>query len=291
VWSYGNLGNEYRVIRDEVGGDDIAAFDEFYRRFGFLPAAFSTGRTYQPEPRSITEEGFAFERTNPDLFVRYPATAMFLDPTLGEEQTYDHGVMLKRLNQAEAEAWTAEQYVYLQQDQAGDLMWDHHSRIAQGYPDQGNRDQYLGEVRAQIEELYPYWRKGIPGKATSVTNAEQREEMLRWLQDPEVMATPVGRAVAEYEAERASVLESLAIVGLSSIDGSEKREEAIVARAYLRNLATELEARVPSFNNLWRNVYADEVSTERDAPPEAEQEWDIDVFGEGFFAETLGVQS
>jgi hypothetical protein len=290
VWSYSNLGNEYRKISQEVGGDDIAAFDEFERRFGFLPTVFTRGRTYQTMPRTLTTEGYRFEREQADLFIRYPSTAMFLDPTLGEPQTYDHGVMLKRLQNAEAEAWTGEQYTMLMQDQLGDLMWDNAKRLTIDVSDSKKRDAMLVEARSEIEALYPSWRQTIPGKRAGVTNEEQREEIQGWLNDPAIMGTSIGQSVAAYEAARSEALAVLATEGLTTIDGSKKNPNAVKIRAGLRLFAEELGSEDPAFTALWRNVYMDEVGSDLDdVRPEPTLSTDESIFGPDFFGETLGV--
>ena len=270
VWSYSNLGREFYEIAQETGSD-TEAWEEFYRRFGFLPGAFAGGKTYSIVDRSLTEEGSRFERSQPELFVQYPSTAMYLDPTIDGDSTYDHEQMLRLLRQANRERWDAEQWVYLQQDQLGDLWWENANSNAMLIENTGQRKAFLSEQRAQIEEKYPYWRKPVPGKVQSVTNDEQIIEVGRWLDDERLAGQPVVEAARQYESYRQEVLTHLESLGVSTIDGpkssnTEAGRAATLGREWLRKKAEELSIQVPEFDPLFKSVYSSEVDTYHDEP-------------------------
>lgn len=286
VWSYSNLGREFYEMTQELGSES-AAWDEFYRRFGFLPAAFIGGKTYSIIDRSLTEEGYRFERSQPELFARYPSTAMYLDPTIDMESQYDHSAMLAQLRTGEREAWTGEQFIYLQQDQLGDLWWDNVNRNAMLIEDRTHRDTYLMAQRAEIQRAYPYWNKPVPGKVQSVTNDEQMAEVFEWLSDEDLRGQPIVEAARQYEQYRHQVLNQLMTMGASTIDGpsspdTEAGQWATFGREWLRQKATEIEAEVPQFGELFRSVYAFEVDPSHDQPmpPELTLYDDSDILTE-----------
>jgi hypothetical protein len=291
VWSYTNLGGAFYDLMEEYGGDEMQAFDEFYRRFGFLPQPFRGGKTYSVMDRSRTETGYAFERGNPQLFEDYPSVAMYFDPTVGLAEEYDHNATLVQLQKGLRESWNAEQFVYVQQDQLGSLWWDNVQRIAATIGEPAMRDAYLASMRDQIKGHYPYWDEPIPGKRQAVTNEQQREELLRALDDSRVAGLPVVEAVKRYEAYYEEVMEEVRRAGASTISGpksmsTEAGRVATMGRSWLRQKAEELSAQYPTFEPLFRSVYAAEVSTSHDAPEPIV----IDAYGEGdIFEELYGV--
>jgi hypothetical protein len=271
LWSYSNLGREFYDMAEALG-DEAAAFDEFYRRFGFLPAAFSGGKTYSIHDRSLTEEGSEFERAQPALFTEYPNVAMYLDPTIGTDgPTYDHSAMLRQLRLGNREGWTAEQFTYLQQDQMGDLWWENKNRQAVLIEDSATRKAFLATARSEIETHYPYWNKPVPGKVLSVTNDEQMAEMDRLMDDPAFHGLPVVDAAIIYDGYRQEVLRQLEAYGASTIDGpksmtTDAGRVATYGRGWLRQKAEELEQKYPEFGPLFRSVYSSEVATYHDQP-------------------------
>jgi hypothetical protein len=286
VWSYTNLGNAYReILYGDAQSDKGVAFNLFYERYGFLPTAFSapSSRSYAITPRSTMAEGYVFERNYPELFTRYPGTAMFLDPTIGTEQTYDHGRMVAQLEASQREQWTAEQMAVLADDQLGDIWWEEANRKVSELKG-AEREAALAEERAIIQAAHPLWRQPVPGKRAGITNEQQMAEIDRWLADSEVARTPVAQGARQYMNLRQQILDShLELLGVTTISGSTS-EEAQFARKMLREFAAAIEERIPEFGPLWRNVFASEVSPTHDGYERAE----FDLYGENIFAETLG---
>jgi len=290
VWGYSALGAEWRKIEEETGSE-IAAFDEFYRRFGVLPDAFQIGKTYTVKARSRTIEGSKFERSNEALFNRYPNSAMYLDPTIGTESELDYSAFLRNLEQSNSETWTAEQMVFLREDFYGDLMWDAQNKEAVNYPKGAVRNAYLANAKAEIKELYPRWNQQIPGKAQGVRADEKRAEVMGWLEDPALKGRPITFALRQYEQKRQEVLRQLQANGATSIDGPSSTttvtgQIATVGREYLRNEAELLSEEYPEFGPLFRNVFYSEVSESHDAVPEPV----VDMWGDGdIFEQTMGM--
>ena len=290
VWTYNNLGGAYRELEDELG--EGPAYDEFYRRFGFMPQAFRGGKSYSVMDRSRSEAGYKFERANVELFEDYPEIAMYFDESIGVDSPYDHGATLNQLNEGLREGYTGEQYVYIQQDQLGDLWWDGVLQNAALIPDTGQKDAFLASMRDEISQSYPFWNQKIPGKRQSVTNDQQMAAVNRALADPELDGVPSLDGARIYEGYRNEVLEQIRRAGASTIDGpkSTTSEAGIIAtkgRAWLRQKAQELSADYPQFEPLYRSVYSYEVNVTHDAvkPPV------IDAFGEGDIFEELGVSN
>ena len=272
VWSYSNLGQAYYELKEEVGED--AAWDEFYKRFGFLPAAFTGGKTYGVVDRSTDVEGSRFERSHEGIFQDYPSVAMYFDPNVHLESEYDHGAMLRQLDQGLRESYNAEQFAYLQQDQLGDIWWERTQSIAAGFGSgpgvKDRKDAFLASQRETIESKYPFWNKPIPGKKQAVTNDQQREELLNAIEDPALAGAPIIEPVRIYESLREQVLEQIRAAGASTIDGpksttSESGRVATYGRNWLRERAAELEMQYPQFGPLFRTVYSNEVNESHDA--------------------------
>jgi hypothetical protein len=146
-------------------------------------------------------------------------------------------------------------------------------------------------MRDQIKDHYEYWGEDIPGKRQAVTNEQQQEELLRAIDDNRVAGLPVTEAVRQYEALREQVLEEIYRTGASTIDGpksmsTESGRVATMGRNWLRQRAEELSQQYPTFEPLFRSVYAWEISTSHDAPEPVV----IDAYGEGdIFEELYGV--
>ena len=272
VWSYSNLGQAYYELQDEVGEE--AAWEEFYQRFGFLPAAFTGGKTYSVVDRSLDVEGSRFERSQTELFQDYPSVAMYFDPNVHLESEYNHGAMLRQLDQGLRESYNAEQFAYLQQDQLGDIWWERTQGIAAGFGSgpgvKDKKDAFLASQRETIEGKYPFWNKPVPGKKQAVTNDQQREELLNAIEDPALAGAPIIEPVRIYEQLREQVLNEIRATGASSIDGpksttSDSGRVATYGRNWLREKAEELEMQYPQFGPLWRTVYSQEVNESHDA--------------------------
>ena len=291
VWSYNNLGQAYYELQQEFGEED--AFNKFYERFGFLPQAFTGGKTYSVVDRSRTEEGGRFERSHTGLFEDYPSIAMYLDPNIAEDSPYDHDATLRQLDQGLRESWTAEQFAYIQQDQLGDIWWERVQSVAAGFPkgSKDRKDAYLASQRQTITEQYPFWNKPIPGKAQAVTNEQQREELLRAIEDSRVSDLAVVNPIRIYEDLREQVLAQIREAGASTIDGpksttSDAGRIATYGRNWLREKAAELEMEYPQFGPLFQYIYYSEVSEHHDAI----QPIDWNLYDEGdIFEETYGV--
>ena len=284
VWSYGNLGNEYRELRNELG-DDSAAFDEFYRRFGFLPSAFTSGRTYPVRDLSITKEGFAFERNNKGYFDQYPNTAKYLDPEIDGEAQYSHSRHLELIERGDREQWNAEQLVYLAEDQLGDLMFDNASQFAANLSGDVKK-QFMAQARAEIESLYPLWRKPVPGKRQGITNEEQMAEVIGWMGDPSLQYEPVVIAARTYLQEREMVMQRLfAVGGLTTLDSSTS-DIAKLGREYLRMVADRLITEDGVFEPLYHSVFASEIRPDLDGF----EPYDVDMYDEDLATDYLGFE-
>lgn len=281
IWSYNNLAGEYYKMKEEADGDDAAAFDAFFARFGFLPQAFKGGKTYSIQDRSRDESGSRFERSQPKLFEDYPSIAMYLDPNIGVESEYDFSTTIRQLEQGLRESWTGEQFIYVQQDQLGDLWWENIESQAELIPDKSMKDAFKTTMRAQVSEAYPFWNKPVPGKKQAVTNEQQRDQLMVALEDG-TLDYRVLDAVRVYESYREEVLEQVRRTGASTIDGpkSQTTDSGIVAtkgRDWLRRKAEDLAVEYPEFTPLFENIYQWEVATYNDTPKPPV----IDAYGEG----------
>jgi hypothetical protein len=289
VWAYTQLGQEYRrILEEDAGNDDHIAYRMFYDRFGFLPAPFIPSRTYAVEPRGRSVSAGRFERLNQKLFDEYPGTAMFLDPKVGLDENYNFSLTLSQLAKGEREAYTPEQYLAISQDFMGDLAWaqvqkDTAHLVGPGLAQTRVAAESTG--RAAIQARYPHWNQPILGKRNAITNDQQMMEVGRWLSDERLAGRQIVEAAREYEAYREALLSILQSErGLSSLDGSSD-PLVVWARATLRTQAEIISARVPQFDELYRNVYAREVDTYHDG-----YKSEVVQFGDGdLFYDTLGV--
>ena len=289
VWAYGQIGEEYRNIIEQHDGDQVAAADVFQERFGYLPYAFTGSESYLIKQRSTTNAGYRFQRENPGFFDDYSATAMFLDPTIGEqEDDYNHAVTVAQLRTGEKEKYTAEQFSAIADRMLGRLEWDNLQKrtadIKEANPDQWEALQMQGKL--DIMERHPYYPdREISGVGAGVQNEEQIEEVQKWMGDDRLRGVPVVEAARAYLGERNAMLAMLeAEYGLGSLDGSQK-PYAIEARAGLRQIAERLLASNPQFEALYNNVFASEIATWNDGYADEP----VDFFGGDLFSETLGV--
>jgi len=292
IWSYNNLGGAYYDMLEEAGRDEALAGDMFYERFGLLPHAFSGGKTYSTVDRSRYVEGNKFERSVPALFEEYPATAMYLDPNIGATPEYDHGATINQLQNGERESYSGEQFVYLQQDQLGDLWWDNINKSAALIEHTPTKKAYLAGFKVQVQEAYPFWNKPVPGKVPTTSNDVQMAEVESWVNNSQLAHLDVVQASQLYLMERADVLERIKRAGASTISGasspnSDAGQVSTILRGYLRDMGAQLTSEYPEFGPLFDNVFSYEVSITHDEPQAPEEL--VAMFGADDGFQNLGV--
>lgn len=276
IWSYSNLGGAFYDLLKENGGDEGAAYDAFYQRFGSLPTPFTGSKTYETLDRAQNVESDKFERRVPELFQKYPSTAMYLDPMAGTESEYSHSATVRQLKEGVKHSYTGEQYVYIQQDQLGDIWWDNINKQAALIEHPPSRQAFLAQAREQVESAYPFWNKPVPGKIPGVSNEEQMAEVDRMLEDPSLTGAPILDAVRTYQRERLIVLERIKRAGASTIDGpksmtTDSGQIATHGRSYLREISQNLFLDYPEFEPMFRSVYNWEIDASNDAPAPTEE--------------------
>jgi hypothetical protein len=286
VYTYSQIGEAYRnILYDEAEGNPGGAWEIFNERYGYLPAGLTGQRSYAIEPRSLSDQGYKFQRENPELFDAYPGTAMFLEPRInGESDDFNYGQYIAQIRKGQREQYTAEQIVAINDDMLGNIEWGHFTRSIRDLdttnPDE--HDRLLVQKRADIQSRHPYWRVPTPGKkATIYTNKQQLSEVRSWLDNPAMRNHPVVEAARQYVLERDA---QLARIELKSLDKSMK-PKAIEARTILRELAAQISQGTPSFDTLWRQVFSREVSSTHDGFTEER----VDFYGADLFEETMGI--
>ena len=216
---------------------------------------------------------------------------MFLDPTIAAESEYNHSAMIDQLNQGLREFWTGDQFLLKQQDQLGDIWWDHENKIAAAMGS-GQKKGYLAQRHVEIQSKYPAWNQPIPGKAARVPAEQQRSEMTEAINDTSLAGEPAVDAARIYDQERNRILATLATYGASTIDGPSSEttlagQTATLGREHLRQLAEELVLEYPEFKPLYDSVYAYEVDGSHDAV----EPLTLDMFGEGDPFIEMGIEA
>ena len=256
-WASQILANEFYKIREETGGDTIAAYNEFFGKYGIEHPYLTASTTISPEGRRFyTEEGKAWEREYGDLMKELNITGWYLQP----ESPFDDRewqFVFEDIKSGKLKGLSKEQNVRKVNDTLG---WIRYTNFTQQLERSGVKGDQLRVAKALYRQ---HLREELPGYLENygVAEAPTAKEKLfqiqtKWAKTPGVKDTEVGKAVLEY-------LEWWSIINEYSTDLGFSEEwwytstddRAVVMRQMAIGAGKELIKQTPDFEYVFRDVF------------------------------------
>ena len=265
-FAFQTLTSEYRRLLDEHGFDDGAAIQAFVARFGFDPTPFGTAKSVSLRPRSVTDAGLDFQRTNPDLFERYPLTAYYLMPDdPADEFSYD--AYLTQLRTGDRVPVSPEDWILARNDLLGRIAYDSaRSQLGSAARTELGRAR-LRSLRTALIEEYPGYQQTIVGLPQRAERQERIAELNRWLGDPDprLATTGAGQAIALYMNARNQAIAAVGRFGITEAGfGAAQRSEPY--RRRLEQFGEYLAGQFPDFAAVWSSVLRPEIVDDETSP-------------------------
>jgi len=272
LWLFQTLASEYqRMLFDEFDGDDVSAFDKFWRTYGLDPTIFATPKTVTISTRSVTQEGDKWARANAALFEAAPYTAYFAHPDDPTDESFDYDAYIRQLEEDAREPLTPEQWAFRRNDTLGRIVYEKGRReidARMGYEPSNQKTFVLRALRQFLIQKYPGYKQ--PNVGTPVTpSVEQKiDEIQRvWFKKddsgawvyPELSQSDTGKAVRVYLEARERLMRETEAQGLSR-DALFTAKSTFGYREALRTLAGQLINRYEDFTYIFRLVLEHEFN-------------------------------
>lgn len=227
------------------------AVETFLNRFGDDALLYVSNKTKATVGGLSASEQFRdWERSNRDLFKKYPDAAAFFAPG-GDD--FSFATWERQIRTGQRVRLNDQQMVDLAQYRIGAAIYrDLKAQIGQ-YPNQAQRD-WLANERKRINEMYP----GFPAVAV-FTVGEFQAKTLPQLQaavnDPKLKDNPVTTALSTYLKYRDQAYQQVYAAGNKDISA----KKFVELRQWLYNIGAALVEETPDFARVW-----DELSSEVD---------------------------
>lgn len=266
VYLFEQLADEYRLIKDSVGGDDTEATRIFIEQFGVDPIALATSKSQSVRKRPMTVDGANWARENKELYEEFKNTAWYLNPEDNSEFSYD--AYYNALLSGDLIPRTPEQWQRAKNKLLGSIEYENFLRK---YELHNRSDSIASEAKRvkQKELMAKYWGYGvnIPGSSVKTSPDELMRELYTWF-DPvtyEVKDTlkdfDVAQAWAIYAKERDRIIKNTKELGYSE-EGWKTSKTLLPYRTHLRTVADDLFLKYPGFESLYRDILEVELREE-----------------------------
>ena len=257
LWAYTNLGTEFAKLVEKWDGDEARAYDEFSQRFGLDASLFSTHKTRSLVRRSVTPTGVEFQQRNPQVFERHPLSAYFIYPDDPLDEEFEMDGYVQQLRDKTRVQLTTPQWLTERNSFLGRVAYEHARQVAGGRNDY-NAINWLRSTRSELRVLYPGYDTENLGLAGKAPRDEVIAELEKWPEDPAIMRTVVGTAVAHYLRAREWAKARSIEAGLSPT-GFLSADRLQYVRDWLRVQGAGLVAKYPEFSAVWIEVFQREI--------------------------------
>lgn len=252
------LGELAKWLRDktvELGGDHQAAFDAFVNEFGWELSAATQGKSRSVAPRPTSTAGYAWIQNNRQLTETLPFTVGLAAPE--QDGPFDIEAFIGQYGDTR-ESVTPRQWGELRNNTLGWQAYEHVKTLAKDLPE-AQRDAALGAVKAELMVRYPGFNSAILGLTERPEVEQMVDELRRWPDHPQIMATDAGKAVATYMGLRQQAVDALAAQGFRGESTLLQANAGFPYRQALRAAASALAERQPAFTPVWRYVLEREL--------------------------------
>jgi hypothetical protein len=271
------LASEYRQMLEDNNFDDVAAFDQFREKFGLDPVDFITSKTTAPIRRGATRPAFNFERTNADVFKRYPLTAYYAGPD-DPQAEFDLRAWSRQLDEGTRVPYTTGQWLSARNHTLGQAAYAETKREVQAMRAQRGEDDienyddaesaYLRDTKIWLKDQYPGFDVNNVGTPTKGSLEQQITELIGWGGNPVLSETSAGQGLQLYLDARQEVIEQAIALGHSptAFQSGKLDGNGITMRRYLRQIAEWIinQPQYRDFGPLWQGVLSREIKDDID---------------------------
>ena len=226
------------------------AVQRFMERFGDDALLYISSKTRaQTGGLSASDQFGDWERSNGDLFKKYPLAAAYFAPA-GDD--FSFAVYERQLRQGKRKRLTDEEMVDLAQYRIGAAIYRDLKNQLGRYPTQEQRD-WLATQRRKISEKYP----GFPAQSVYTVGEFERTvaQIKQAADDPKLQNNETAQAVRTYLQYRDQAYQQVFAEGNKSLEGKKFTE----LRSWLYNIGETISQQYPNFSRVW-----DELSSEVD---------------------------
>jgi hypothetical protein len=267
------LASEYRQMLERHEYDDVAAYDEFWRRFGLDPTTFITSKTTSSTRRGTTTPAYNFERVNAGTFDEFPLTAYYGQPDDPDDE-FDLRAWSRQLDQGTRVPYTPEQWLAARNHTLGSMAYEEiyrkvvAKRVGRG---EVNPEAFTDEERAYLREAKLFYMEEYPGYArenvgvpTRGSIEQQIAELYRWGDSPVLSQTSAGQGLDVYLQARNEIMARTEAMGYSPTGFQNGRLEGQGPgmRQFLRDLAEWIidQPEMRDFAPIWQSILSKELN-------------------------------
>jgi len=251
-WMTAVLADEYQQLLDEYAGDNVAAANAFYAKYGFEHAYVTTSaRERDVRARTFNASVKTWKEKNKDNLVRFKTTYQFLNFDNPEiERSYADMIAQATLNPAD--------YMLYANDTAAGV---HYKKFSQDIDENPNlssaeKDMYKKAFRLALMDMKPGFLSAYGQTDTPTSVVRFNEMRTQWLTSDYALGTEAGKGFEDFynnawkEANKISV-------ELGNSDTwwrNSKDPVAFTLRSQVASYAYAVIAEYPDFYPIWQNV-------------------------------------
>jgi len=256
-WATQVLAQEFYKIREATGGDTIAAYNEFFGKYGIEHPYLTASTTVSPEGRRFyTEEGKVWERENSALMKELNITGWYLQP----ESPFDDRewqFVYEDIQKGYLEGLTPEQNVRKVNDTLG---WIRYTNFTQQLERAGVKGSQLKIAKALYRQ---HLREELPGYLENygIAEAPTAKEKLfqvetKWAKTPGVADSEVGKSVLDYLDYWKQMKELSVELGYSEEWWYTSTDDrAVIMRSAIIGIGKRYIQETPDFEYVFRDVF------------------------------------
>ncbi len=266
IFFFQTLAEEYRNIKQSVGGDDYEATRTFTERFGFDPTALITSKSQTIKKRPLTIDGAEWRRKNPEFYDKFDLTAFYLEPLDDGEFSYD--AYWNALKDGDIKPRTPEEFVRAKNRLLGALAYETFIRDNNLI---NNNTAYAQKLKRnekiKLENTYYGYGLELAGSTVKPEVEESIDELYTWIDRSTykpiqmVEKFETAQAFAIYAKERDWVI-SQSIQAGATAESYKTSKKLLSLRNHLRNVADSLIIEYPDFEPLYRSILEVELKDE-----------------------------
>lgn len=244
------LQDFYKMQEEDYDG----AVGEFLDRYGKDLFLLTQGKSFSIAPKlPVTKDAAEWERANGDLVSKYDKVWGFFAPT-GDSEDFDYQAYVRQFERGDRVSLTPEQRLALAQARVGRHIFS----VAEGKlsddPTTEERE-WLAAVRERIREEYPGFGQMVPGLPARASTDQVVDQLRRAIMDPKLAGSEQAEAARIYLQARDRALAYANEIGVKTLEA----QAAEPARVWLARVAQTVNARYPSFAEMFDVVFSREV--------------------------------
>jgi hypothetical protein len=260
-WMTAVLAGEYQQLLDQYSGDNVAAANAFYGKYGFEHSYVTTSS----KERDVRAKTFnatvkTWKEKNADNLVRFKTTYQFLNYDNPEiERSYADMIAQATMNPTD--------YMLYANDSAAGVQYKKFSRDIEDNPNLSfaEKDMYKKSYRYALMDTRPGFLRAFGQTETPTSQVRFDEMRTQWLTSDYALSTEAGKGFAEfYEAFKDAEELSVELGNSSTWWRSSKDPVAFTIRSQIAAYAYSVIADYPDFYPIWQNVIIRLMSSDKE---------------------------